>query len=649
MCGFAGAMLCPPLREEALTDLAREMTSRLAHRGPDDQGVWTEASAGLAFGFRRLAILDLSPHGHQPMRSPGGRYTLVFNGEVYNHEELRRALERDGWHFRGHSDTEVVCAAFERWGIDDAVRRFVGMFALAVWDAAERQLSLLRDRLGIKPLFYFSGRGVFAFGSELKALLVVPGFDPELDPDALEAYLRYLYVPTPRSIFRHVRKLEPGHILTVGHGGEIAGPPRPYWSLPDAYLRGVAHPIDASDPEVTEEATRLLSDAVRLRMHADVPIGALLSGGIDSSAVVALMQANATRPTRTYSIGFTEAAYDEAPHAARIARHLGTEHTEMVVTGEDALAVVPHLPELFDEPLADPSQIPTYLVCKLARREVTVALSGDGGDEVFAGYERYVQGERVIRRLARVPHPVRRAAAAAVTSGSPRFWDRAYMRIEPWLPAGPRRRLPGESIVKLGHLMRWESQTSMYRSLLSAWQTPGVLLPHPEGLRNRVDETLAQTLPLPLLDRMMLVDQSTYLVDDILAKVDRASMAVGLEARVPLLDHRVVEFGWRLPRRFKIRDERGKWLLRQVLYRHVPPALVDRPKMGFSVPIAAWLRGPLRGWAEDLLFSEGRLDPWLRAERLRSTWTSFQSGSNNQALALWAVLMFQAWRLRWVR
>jgi asparagine synthase (glutamine-hydrolysing) len=641
-------MSSTPLREETLAGIAEAMTAPITHRGPDDQGIWTEPTAALAFGFRRLAILDLSPRGHQPMRSPSGRYTLVFNGEVYNHDSLRRVLEREGWSFRGHSDTEVICAAFERWGIEAAVRQFIGMFAIAVWDAARRELSLVRDRLGIKPLFYCSRGGTFTFGSELKALVAGPDFDRSLDGDALEAYLRYLYVPAPQTIFRHVRKLLPGTILTVHTAGQALEEPRPYWSVDDIYRQGLEQGFEGSDTEVIEEANRLLSDAVRIRMQADVPLGALLSGGVDSSTVVALMQANTSRPTQTYSIGFAEEAYDEAPHAARVARYLGTAHTEMVVTESDALAVIPQLPELFDEPFADPSQIPTYLVCKLARKEVVVALSGDGGDEVFAGYHRYIQGERLISQLARVPRPVRRMAGALATAGGSRFWDRAYRGIEPLLPSSRRQRLPGEKIMKVGNLLLRDSQADMYRSLLSAWQRPGSLLLHPEGQHSRVEETLRHSGSLPLLDRMMLVDQSTYLADDLLAKVDRASMAVSLEARVPLLDHRVVEFGWRLPRHFKIRDGQGKWLLRQVLYRYVPRELVDRPKMGFSVPIGAWLRGSLRSWAEDLLFGSGTgLEPWLRTQHVRQAWSEFQRGSHDQALAIWAVLMFQCWRQQW--
>lgn len=635
---------------DVLTDLARSMSDCIVHRGPDDSGSWSDSSAGVAFGFRRLSILDLSALGHQPMASGSGRFTLVFNGEVYNYVEIREMLEADGVRFRGHSDTEVILASFERWGVVAAVPRFVGMFAIAVWDTETHRLSLIRDRLGIKPLYYSHRPGLLSFGSELKALVRVPGFDGTIDETALNAYLRYLYVPAPHTIYRSVRKLLPGHILTIDTVNETLPEPVPYWSLDDVYATGCANPLDVSDEEVVTELRRILAEAVRLRMRSDVPMGALLSGGIDSSTVVALMQEHATQPTRTFSIGFPGTAHDEAKDAARIASALGTHHTELSVTAADALDVVPLLPDMFDEPFADPSQIPTYLVSKLARRAVTVALSGDGGDEVFAGYERYIQGERVIRSLERIPSALRRAAGATIGSSSEQFWDRAYHAVAPFVDSTGRHRLAGQKIGKLGNLMSGTSEGQMYRSLLSAgWQDPSAALARDGERPTRIDELLDRHASLPLLDRMMLVDQQSYLADDLLAKVDRASMAVSLEARVPLLDHRVVEFGWRLGRRFKIRDGRGKWALRQVLYGMVDPRLVDRPKTGFSVPIASWLRGPLREWGESILFPTGvRSDEWLDLKRLRSTWDRLQAGRDETALALWSTLMFQSWRKRWI-
>ncbi|HEX7049651.1 MAG TPA: asparagine synthase (glutamine-hydrolyzing) [Longimicrobiales bacterium] len=648
MCGFAGILTSTPHTAEALDQAVRRMTAPITHRGPDDEGTWLDAAAGIALGFRRLSIIDLSAHGHQPMCSPAGRFTVVFNGEVYNHGALRTELEREGVRFRGHSDTEVVAAAFERWGIARSVRQFIGMFAIAAWDVERRRLALIRDRLGIKPLFVRAVPGLVTFGSELKALAAGPEFDRTLDTDALSAYLRYLYVPAPATIYRNVRKLLPGHILMIDAPSAPLPASTPYWEVEDAVGRGRDAVFEGSDDDAVAELERLLTDAVRLRMQADVPLGALLSGGIDSSTVVALMQAAAPGRVRTFSIGFTDEAHNEAPHAARVAEHLGTDHTELVLDGTDALAVVPRLPEMFDEPLADPSQIPTHLVCALAREQVVVALSGDGGDEVFAGYNRYLAGAGMIRRLGRVPRPMRRLAAAAMTGVSTQAWDRAYGALAPLLPSPLRVRLPGEKIGKLGHLLARDSEAAMYRSLLSAWQHPEHVLRQAETGESRVEEMLDRTRDLTLLDRMMATDQATYLADDLLAKVDRASMAVSLEVRVPLIDHRVVEFGWRLPSSLKIRGGRGKWLLRQVLYRHVPEALVERPKVGFTVPIAAWLRGPLRAWAEDLLDSERlEADEILSAAPIRRAWHAFQSGHDGLALALWTVLIFQAWRERW--
>ena len=647
MCGFAGIVTTASLRGEQLLKFAETMSERIAHRGPDDTGSWTEPDAGVGFGFRRLAIIDLTVQGHQPMRSASGRYTVMFNGEIFNHERIRRPLESDGWKFNGHSDTEVMCAAFERWGIEEAVTKFIGMFAIAVWDSANRRLSLIRDRLGIKPLYYYHRPGILTFGSELKALVAGPNFDATIDESALAAYLRFLYVPAPQTIYRYARKLLPGHILSVGSVAESLPDSAAYWSLSDAYRHGQQNRFDGSDSEAVEELASLLSDAVRLRMQADVPLGALLSGGIDSSTVVALMQSNSTRPTRTFSIAFPGTSYDESMHAARVAARLGTDHTEMAVTGDDALAIVPQLPAMFDEPFADASQIPTHLVCKLARQDVTVALSGDGGDELFAGYDRYVQGERIIGGLSHVPSGVRKAVGTAVGAASGAALDRTYRTAAAFVPRLPKHRFAGK-VRKLGNLLRHDSEDEMYRFLLSAWQNPEQLLARPGSSRSRIEEELSKTRTMPLLDRMMLLDQQTYLADDLLAKVDRASMAVSLEARVPILDHRVVEFAWRLRSHHKIRDGRGKWLLRQVLYRHIEPALVDRPKMGFSVPIGDWLRGPLRAWAEELLFTRAESDGFLRLEKTRPGWERLQSGDDDAALSFWAVLMFESWRRYWL-
>lgn len=646
MCGLAGVFARRSWSPDELRSIAKRMTGAIVHRGPDDSGIWVDADAGVALGFRRLAIVDLSAQGHQPMRSANGRFMLIFNGEVYNYQSLRRELESIGYRFRGHSDTEIILAAFEQWGIEQSVRRFIGMFAMVVWDVHHRELSLIRDRLGIKPLFVYHGAGLVSFGSELKALIAGPEFDRTLDLTALTSYLRYLYVPAPRSIFQHAFKLPPGHILTIVDPAAPLPASTPFWSAENAAREGKAAQFLGGDEEAVAELETLLTDAVRLRMQADVPLGALLSGGVDSSTVVSLMQASADRPVKTFTIGFDQKEFDEASHARAIASHLGTDHTELHLTGTDALAVIPELAEMFDEPLADPSQIPTYLVCQLARREVTVALTGDGGDELFGGYNRYVQGERLIGGFQRWPSLIRRFTAAGLTSLSPPRWNRMQDALSPVFPAAGRTRLMGEKVHKIGDLLRADSPSGMYRSLLSAWQDPVDLV---VGGRENGDHdrTFASNVSLALMEQMMLADQGSYLPDDLLAKVDRASMAVSLEARVPILDHRVVELSWRLPRRFKVRDGRGKWILRQILYKHVPAALVDREKMGFSVPLAEWLAGPLRNWAGDLLLS-GETNGFLRSMAVRREWDRFLAGDSTNAAGIWALVMFQAWRSRWV-
>jgi asparagine synthase (glutamine-hydrolysing) len=648
MCGLAGILTSKALPVGELAGTAQRMSARLAHRGPDDSGVWTETEGHAAFGFRRLAIVDLSELGHQPMHSPSGRFTLVFNGEVFNHHQLRKELEGAGFAFRGRSDTEVILAAFERWGIADATRRFVGMFAMAVWDAKTRCLSLIRDRLGIKPLFIATQPGVVSFASELKAIVAEPSFDRSIDRDALAEYLRYLYVPAPRTIYRSATKLRPGHILTITDPSLPPPQSVAYWSVEDAARRGIETPLDASDDEAVSDLQERLLEAVKLRMEADVPLGALLSGGIDSSTVVGLMQSAATRPVKTYSVAFETSAYNEAPHAARVAAHLGTDHTELLVTGADALSVVPQLPDMFDEPHADVSQIPAYLVCALARKEVTVALSGDGGDEVFCGYNRYTYGARLLGRLQRLPRPARRVLAAGIGGVSQRSWGNVTRALAPVVPPLRQHALAADKAQKVGRLLSSDSVSHMYRSLVSAWHQPERVVIGGQASEGAFERVLG-TRDLPrLLDRMMLADQLTYLPDDQLAKVDRVSMAVSLEVRVPLLDHRVVEFAWTLPPRMKVRDGHGKWLLRQLLYRLVPRELVDRPKQGLSVPLASWLRGPLRPWAEELLSrDELERDGILHAAPIRGAWDALLQGQNTMDQALWGLLLFQQWRQRW--
>lgn len=647
MCGLTGFFRAEPGDRASLGATLAAMTDTLEHRGPDDRGTWVDPSGQAGLGFRRLAIIDLSEQGHQPMVSASGRFTMVFNGEVYNHQALRRELAASGAQFRGHSDTETILAAFEAWGIVASVRRFIGMFAIAVWDGDRRELTLLRDRLGIKPVFVYHEPGLVSFGSELKPLHLGPAFDPALDPSAVLAFLRYLYIPAPATIFRRVRKLEAGHLLTIRDPGAPLPPSEPYWSLEAVVREGRAHRLDLPEAEVQARFDALLVDAVRLRMEADVPLGALLSGGVDSSTVVAVMQELSPRPVRTFTIGFDHAEHDEALYAREIAAHLGTEHTELRLTGQAALEVVPRLPTMYDEPLANPSHIPTYLVCQLARQHVTVALSGDGADELFAGYNRYVHGERAIARAGRLPRPLRHLLARGLASVPPERWDQAQRMVGRVSAAGGRLRLAGNKAHKLSRLMAAGSEFEQYRALMSMWEAPERLLRTPAAEQDRTRPILEG--PAPLLERMMHADQLTYLADDLLAKVDRASMAVSLEARVPLLDHRLVEFSWQLPREYKIRDGRGKWILRQAAYRRIPQALLEREKVGFTVPIREWLRGPLRPWAEEMLAPEavaasGMLNPAV----VRDAWSRFQQGEHDDGLGLWAICQLQAWCQHWL-
>lgn len=650
MCGLTGLFVRPSRSEAQLREWAERMASTIRHRGPDDSGVWASETHGVAFGYRRLAIVDLSVEGHQPMRSPSGRYWIEFNGEVFNHDALREELRGYGFGFRGHSDTEVILAAIERWGIAPALTRFIGMFAMAIWDGEQRALTLVRDRLGIKPLFIYSAPGTITFASELKALVVGPSFDPELDPDALTAYLRYLYVPAPRCIYRRVAKLLPGHLLTIVDPGQPLPCPVPFWSAADAALHGEDHRGALNEADSVAALEKLLTDSVRLRMQADVPVGALLSGGVDSSTVVALMQSVSTRKVRTYTIGFEKREYDEAAHAAAVARHLGTDHNELSVRGDDVLALVPSLPDVFDEPLADPSQIPTMLVCQLARREVTVALTGDGGDEVFAGYNRYLYGTTMLPRLLALPAPVRRLGASMLGLAPAGVVDSIHGAASRVFSGARRQRLVSLRLRKLARLMRADSEATMYRSLMSACQEPAQFVPQGRDFPGPFVEPLNAMRPRDLTERMILADQLSYLPDDLLAKVDHASMRYSLEARVPLLDHRVVEFAWHLPMSSKIRNGEGKWILRQVLYRHVPRDLIERPKMGFSVPIGLWLRGPLKRWADDLISGNGlRRAGLLGQEALQKEWKRFLGDPGDDGLGLWALLMFLAWQERWIR
>jgi asparagine synthase (glutamine-hydrolysing) len=646
MCGIAGTLAAPGRADADPQALVLAMCTRIAHRGPDDDGAWHDEAHGLTLGHRRLSIVDLSPQGHQPMHSASGRYVVVFNGEIYNHGELREQLGPQPW--RGHSDTETLLACFERHGVLATLPLLVGMFAIAVWDRERQELALARDRMGEKPLYYGTlSSGDFVFASELRALEAHPRWSGEIDRDAVADLLQYACIGAPRSIYAHVRKLEPGSWLVLPLSRQArAGR---YWNLVEVATRGVAQAAASprGDAEAVDELERLLGQAIRGQIVADVPVGAFLSGGVDSSAIVALMCRHSSTRVRTFSIGFSEPGFNEAEFAKAVAQHLGTDHTEHYVTPEDALAVVGRLPSLYDEPFADASQIPTYLVSQMARRDVTVALSGDAGDELFAGYNRYRLAMRSWGVLERFPLPLRRAASRAALALPPGAWDRLFGLPNALLPARRRVGNGGDKVHKFAaSVLAAPSPLAMYEQLLRYWDEVEAVVPGAAPRHARI-EALAAGLPpgTSPVDRMCLADQLGYLPDDILVKVDRAAMAVSLETRVPLLDHRIVEFAWGVPLHQKMRGGESKWLLRQLLYRHVPRELIERPKQGFGVPLDRWLRGPLREWAEDLL-AEPRLraDGFLDAAAVRRRWREHLSGRRNWQYALWNVLMFQAWR-----
>ncbi len=633
MCGITGFLTRTDAGSDAVACVTA-MTRTLTHRGPDSEGTWTDMPAGIALGHRRLAVVDLSPAGHQPMVSASGRYVLVFNGEIYNFLDLREELAGDGaLAFHGHSDTEVMLAGFERWGVARSVTRFNGMFAFAVWDRLERTLYLARDRVGEKPLYYGWAGNTLLFGSELKALRAHPAFPDIIDRDVLALFLKYGYVPAPYSIYKDILKLPPGALLTIKAGSWREELSR-YWSLRDVATEGRANCFPGSDDEAVGHLESLLTDATRIRMIADVPLGAFFSGGIDSTLVVALMQSLSSTPVRTFTIGFHEQEYNEAVAAKAVAEHLGTDHTEWYISPAEARAVVPRLPALYDEPFADSSQIPTFLVSELARRHVTVSLSGDAGDELFGGYTRYSRVPRRWRMLASLPVPIRSLLGKALETV-------ARDGARPLLPLASHRL---DKIERLAAVARLTDPAAFYDTHQSSWTNAAkvVLGAGEVSGRRAIKEEWSRFDDL--VDAMMAVDAVTYLPDDILVKVDRAAMGVSLETRIPLLDHRVVEFAWRLPQRMKIRSGQKKWILRQILYKYVPRELVDRPKSGFGVPIADWIRGPLREWAEELLDPE-RIDRegYLAGTLIRRKWMEHLSGKYNHSGALWCVLMFQAW------
>ncbi|WP_294308024.1 asparagine synthase (glutamine-hydrolyzing) [uncultured Sphingomonas sp.] len=637
MCGIAG-FLSNRAENIPFPSIIRRMTDRIAHRGPDDAGAWADDENGIALGHRRLSILDLSSSGHQPMPSACGRYTAVYNGEIYNFRALKAEIEAVStvtW--RGHSDTEIMLAAVSLWGFEATLLKLNGMFAIALWDRQTRTLHLARDRFGEKPLYYTQKNGAFIFASELKAMQAHPSFTAEINRDALTLYLRHNYIPAPHTIWQGVFKLEPGCHLAVHADGTVEAP-RPYWSFEQAALAGVAEPF-VEGPHLIDELEQVLTRAVGLRMEADVPLGAFLSGGIDSSLIVALMQRQSARPVKTFTIGFSNKDFNEAEVAKAVAGHLKTEHHELYVTPDDALAIIPSLPQIWDEPFSDSSQIPTYLVSRMTRENVTVALSGDAGDELFGGYNRYFLADRIWRAIGWMPPRLR--ASVGHMLRAPMAGNAAQF-INGLMPAARRHHAVRDRLPKLAEVLEANNHRQLYRHLVSHFSDPASLV-----LGGQEPKTLLDREPPDLgnpIHAMMYMDTLMYLPGDILTKVDRASMAVSLESRIPFLDPDVVDFAWRLPLSSKVRDGKGKHVLRELLYRHVPQAIIDRPKMGFGVPIDEWLRGPLLGWADDLLNADRlRKDGIFAVEPIVRMWEEHRTGKRRWHYQLWDILMFQAW------
>ncbi|KOR33104.1 asparagine synthase [Achromatium sp. WMS3] len=648
MCGIVGYL--QPKQHQISLPLLRQMSEAIKHRGPDASGIWTDSKFGIALAQRRLAILDLSAAGQQPMLSACGNYTIVFNGEIYNHLELRTKLAKQtlapSW--RGHSDTESLLAGFAAWGIEDTLKHCVGMFALALWDRNQQTLTLARDRMGEKPLYYGWQNGCFLFGSELKALKVHPAFLNQIDRNVLTLYVRYNYIPAPYSIYQGIFKLPPSSYLVLAATSPVGVLPKPinYWQLPNPNDNSInsTQYKDLDDATAISELDTRLRQTIADQMIADVPLGAFLSGGIDSTTVVALMQAQSSQPIKTFTIGFQEASYNEAQYAHKIATYLGCDHTELYVTPQQAMAVIPSLPSRYDEPYADSSQIPTVLIAQLTRQHVTVSLSGDGGDELFGGYNRYFWASGIWQRLKGLPYRLRIVLANTILSLPPGAWNRVFNSSKFILPSRWHYSNPGDKLHKLAAMLQARSKEAVYLYLVSQWQQPSTIVLN------------AQEIPiiLPKLQHgistedfaawMMYQDQITYLPDDILVKVDRAAMSVALETRVPMLDHRLVEFAWQLPMHLKIRNGQSKWLLRQVLYQYVPKELLERPKIGFGIPIDTWLRGPLRDWAESLLTpTRLKQEGYFNSQLIQQKWQEHLVGSRNWAYHIWTILMFQAW------
>jgi asparagine synthase (glutamine-hydrolysing) len=641
MCGIAGIIGSNIRDVEAIL---RDMADAISHRGPDSSGIWLDDAGGCGLAHRRLAILDLSPAGHQPMASDSGRYELVFNGEIYNHRTIREELTDRAW--RGHSDTETLLAGFECWGVESTLRRCVGMFAIALWDKYDRILHLARDRIGEKPLYFGWIGSALVFGSELKALRRYPGFDATVDRNALTMFIRYGYVPAPHSIWRGISKVLPGTFLTIsfakGATAARTAKSTKYWSLTESIESGRTHPFTGNGSDAADALERVLGESVRLQQVSDVPLGAFLSGGVDSSLIASLMQHSSSRPIETFTIGFHESDFDEAVRARAVSRHLGTNHHEYYATPQDALNVIPRLPHLYDEPFADASQIPTWLVCHGARKQVTVALSGDGGDELFGGYTRYRFAQQIWRKVERTPRFARQLVANTIQSVPQKLINAGYNAFRGFVPSSLAVTQPGQKARRFARALTAESSESLYQDIVSHWHDPTSIVI--DGQETNYEPTPTIRTALGIEESMMLQDTQTYLPDGILVKLDRAAMGVSLETRAPFLDHRVVEFAWTLPLQFKLNSDTGKQVLRDVLYRYVPASLIERPKQGFSLPLAQWLRGPLREWADTLLnpvllVKQGYFSP----EPITRIWNEHTSQTRDWHIELWDVLMFQAW------
>ena len=649
MCGIAG-LIDFSCSLKNMQGFLRDMADTLSHRGPDASGIWFHAPTHVGLAHTRLKIIDCTDAAAQPMQSHSGRFTLVFNGEMYNFQELRDELSALGVAFRSHSDTEVLLAAVETWGVPGAARRAVGMFAFAIHDAQERTLHLVRDRIGIKPLYFgWIGQGdtrTFAFASELKAIVCVPNFERAVDRAALADYFQFLYVPAPRTIWKGISKLAPAHIMSINMDTG-ATQTNMYWNARAIAERGVAEPFVGNDVQAQEALLTRIRSAVEAHMIADVPVGAFLSGGIDSTLVTAVMQSLSPRPIRTFTVGFQETQSDERMHANTVAKHLKTDHTSVEVSANELRGAIPLLAQMFDEPFADSSQLPTYLISQAARQHVTVALSGDGGDEIFAGYNRHRMMDHVWPALRSIPTPLRATAASMIRMFSTKQLDAVGKFAMPMLPSALRSSQFGDHLHKLASLAKCKEWSDAYLALVSSWSHPENLVIDSQRNSAALDACTQANMP-DALRAMQWLDQTTYLVDDILTKVDRASMAASLETRIPLLDHRLVEFAWTLPADMKVRNGQGKWILRQVLNTFVPAPLMDRPKMGFAIPLESWLRGPLKEWANDLL-SESRVreQGFLNAEVVAREWSQLCAGGGGHQHKVWALLMWMAWVEHW--